>query len=999
MFCHRSDPIRLTGLLAILLLTCPSLYAQNEPSVYANDVQEVVRLSGRIEHIWRSDAGLIVRSIRGNARLTQGQLTVTAPRIVVFERQTDSGWDVRVVAKESQTDRVRIVHGRDHRSGVLETLRLATNFEVESSTRDQQEVARPDTVMRSMQQHAFPEQKREAPPVRVALAPDTLSSPGLGSPVQVPLGGTRRITIRPRTNQPFELGSIQTSDTIPPETSIVITGGVNVLVEGTDLTIGNEIVPSAVADLSADRVVIWVQSDEDDASNIQSNLPLFKSSDSRFQVYLEGNILVRHKGSTVEATHAFFDGSNGRSLLLNAELRATVPATGGDLRIRAERLRQLGPQQFHAQNAWTSASPYGKPGYRIESRDIFVEPGPSFFNRSNPGSGPTYWITAEDSRLIVGDTPLLSIPRLSVPAEDPGIPLRRASAGQDRVFGFQVRTVWDMAKLVKVDIPPGAEWDLLLDYYSQRGPMIGTQGEYDFLNRMGQVTGEFKGVYQYDGGLDNLGLDRRALIPRDENRGQLIARHRQRMPNGMMLFGEIGFISDRNYLEQFDEFRFDRDKDVETIGGIRQDLGAFSGSLWVRPELYEYDTTTEWLPRADIHGFSVPLLDGTAYWSSHSSIGYAHLDPAELPTDPADPFSPTLMGTPWLRDVDGLVAMTRHQLDAPFSIGPVNFNPWVMGEAAHWDEGLVASDINRFVGSAGVRATLVATKVMPFVSSEVFNLNGLAHKSEKSIEWSVTDSSQPLAQIASYNEFDENAQERLRNRAVVQIFPGMVPPEFDPRFYAVRNGAGLWVSAPYHELVDDQQVVRLRWRNRLQTKVGPLHNQRIRDWMIWENGVSYFPDSADNFGEHFGLLYSNYRWNLNDRTSLLADGVWDFFTNAQRYYNLGVLSQRSTRGSVYLAYRHVEAHNFLRSEIISASYSYRMSPKWISTAAVSYDVAQKESRGLSLTLSRVGLDWVFHTGFGVDTSKDNVGVAFSVEPRWGPPSPTNLGYLMGLQTP
>ena len=437
---------------------------------------------------------------------------------------------------------------------------------------------------------------------------------------------------------------------------------------------------------------------------------------------------------------------------------------------------------------------------------------------------------------------------------------------------------------------------------------------------------------------------------------------------------------------------------METLAGVRKDSGAFSGSLWIRPQLNTFETTTEWLPRGDLYGFSVPLLDGTVYWSSHSSAGYARLNPATLPTDPADPFSPTLAGTPYVLDADGLVAMTRHRLDAPFQMGPVTVSPWIMGEAAWWDQGLLDSDISRFTGSAGVRATLTATKVMPFVTSELFNLNGLAHRSEQSVEWVLTDTSRPLAQIAQYNEIDENSQERLRNRAVLQIFPGLVPAEFDPRYYAVRNGAGLWVSAPYHELVNDLQVVRMRWRNRLQTKVGPPQNPRIRDWMIWETGITYFADPADNFGEDFGLLYGNYRWNLNDRTSLLADGTWDFFSNSQNYYNVGVLSQRSTRGSVYVAYRHVQARHFLDSEIITASYSYRMSPKWISTAAFSYDVGQGESRGSSVTLSRVGLDWIIHMGFGIDTSKGNVGAAVSVEPRFGPPTPTNLGRLMGIQT-
>ena len=484
-----------------------------------------------------------------------------------------------------------------------------------------------------------------------------------------------------------------------------------------------------------------------------------------------------------------------------------------------------------------------------------------------------------------------------------------------------------------VKTPKGMEWNLLADYLSERGPGLGTSADYNSVNQLGKVAGEGTLFYQYDHGQDNLGLGRRDLNPARNNRGEITWRHRQELPGNAMLFGEIGYLSDRNYLEQYDETRFDEGKDVETVIGARQDSGAFSAMLWARPALYEFDTTTEWLPRADLYSFSHPLLNGMAYWSSHSSIGYAHLDPAQAPSDPTDPFTP--FGMTYVRDAEGLVAMTRHEIDAPFMLGPVNINPWVMGEAAFWDEGLTDRNIDRFVLNTGVRAQLFATKVMPHIRSSIFNLNGLAHKMENTVEYSFTDSTRNLSEIAQYNEINDNAQERFAYRYTTQIFPGLIPAEFDPRFYAVRNGAGLWTSAPYHELVDDQQVVRLVSRNRLQTKVGPAHAQRIRDWMIWETGLTYFPDAdRDNFGEELGLLYGNYRWNVNDRTSLLVDGVKDLFRRSQDYWSVGLLSQRSTRGSMFVSYRHVEAETFLTSRMLTASYSYQMSPKWIS-----YDLA------------------------------------------------------------
>lgn len=60
------------------------------------------------------------------------------------------------------------------------------------------------------------------------------------------------------------------------------------------------------------------------------------------------------------------------------------------------------------------------------------------------------------------------------------------------------------------------------------------------------------------------------------------------------------------------------------------------------------------------------------------------------------------------------------------------------------------------------------------------------------------------------------------------------------------------VERSRHELVDDIQASRISFRDRLQTKVGPIEAPRIRDWMIWEYGASFFPKSdRDNFGEDF----------------------------------------------------------------------------------------------------------------------------------------------------
>jgi hypothetical protein len=401
--------------------------------------------------------------------------------------------------------------------------------------------------------------------------------------------------------------------------------------------------------------------------------------------------------------------------------------------------------------------------------------------------------------------------------------------------------------------------------------------------------------------------------------------------------------------------------------------------LLVQPQVNEFENNTQWLPRGDHYILGQPLLNDWLNYSSHSSVGYATLEPAEVPDDPEDIFTPLN----YVTTADGLVAMTRHELSMPFNLGAVKLAPYALGEAAFWSDGLTQDSIDRFYGRAGVRGSLLMWRTYPYVQSDIFNLSGLAHKMLFNFDYGYADSSRGLNQIAQWNDINDDAQERFQQRYVQNTFGGVLPAEFDPRFYAVRSLTGTSVTAPYHELVDDQHAVRLGWNHRLQTHVGPPGQQRIKDWMSLDLGVSYFPDAErDNFGEDFGLFSTRYAWHVGDRTSILASSLVDFFDEAQNLYSVGVLSQRSVRGSVYVGYRQIRGGP-LDSQILTASYSYQMSPKWVSTASTAYDIGENENRGQSLTVTRIGEWLLLHVGFNFDASKNNVGLSIAVEPKFG----------------
>lgn len=807
---------------------------------------------------------------------------------------------------------------------------------------------------------------------------DPLATGFQAVPLQAPLGAIRRVRIFPRGALAPNLQIEPLPNTDPPEQIIFITGGVNLLIDAMD-DIGT-------IDLAADRAVIWTS-----ALTGDNPMESLQSRDTPYEVYLEGNIVVRQGTNVIRAERAFYDAREERALVYNAELKAFLPSLNASVRVRAERLRQQSRSSYHAQNAWLTTSEFGKPGYRLQASDVFVEqPSPTYpdgtpasvdLNTGMPAEAGSPRATLYNSTLLFGDVPVFYSPYLSVPADDPGIPLQALTFRQDRVFGTQLRTRWDAFQLFGLERPPAVQrWSLEADYLSQRGPLLGTDGAWRGVDDLGRpFFGEGLGMYVHDDGHDNLGFDRRNLIPADDNRGRLMLRDRHWLTDDLFLQTEIGYASDRNLLEQYYEHEFDTGKDQETLVYLRQARDNWAWSALVRPQVNHFENDAQWLPRGDLTVLNEPLLGGWLNWSTHTAGAYANVRPAAAPTDPNDLFTPL----PYYTNTNGLMTMTRHELTAPFNLGPVKVAPYALGEAAFWSDGFTSNSIDRFYGRAGIRASIQFWRVFPYVRSDLFNLNGLAHRMIFDMDYGYAQSSRSLAEIPQWNEFDDNAQERFRERLLVNTFGGVLPPQFDPRFFAVRTGAGGSVTAPYNELVDDMNALRLGWRHRWQTKVGPPERQRIKDWMVLDLGVTVFPDANhDNFGKTLGLLNGRYIWNVGDRTSIIASGLTDFYNDAEHLWSLGLLSQRSVRGSMYVGYRQIEGGP-LNSRILTASYSYQMSPKWISTASTAYDVAEHMNRGQSLTITSVREWFLLHVGFNFDASKNNVGAVFAIEPKIG----------------
>ncbi len=865
-------------------------------------------------------------------------------------------------------------------------------------------------------QRAVAERDREtAALVQPAQFTQPIPAPPQGPPVPP---GARRIRVFSRSEVRAQAQWFP--DRATNQWIAVIDSGVNLIVENLPLSGGAGPVPglelpSLISiDVSADRIVIWTVGLEEldlGGNKLQAdNIPL--------EVYMEGNIVFRQGDREIQADRMYYDVNNQVGTILNAELLTPVSKYEGLLRLKAEVLRQTGRDRFFAQSAFVTSSRLGFPSYRLQVGSAYIEDiqqprvdpvtGLPVLNPEThePEIEHHRLATTENNVLFLDELPVFYWPRLASDLEESSYYLRRVRFKTDNIFGVQAMTDWDMYQLLGIrSRPEGTDWGLSLDYLSERGFGHGTDFKYRREGFLG-IPGKAAGLIDYwgvpDHGVDNLGLDRRSVPPDRDYRFRLLARHEQMLEGDIQLKAELGWISDRNFLEQYYEREWDELKDQTTSLELKRIRDNTAWSLSAAVRVNDFFTQTDWLPRADHFWLGQPVLNDVLTWYEHSSVGYAQLHAADPPSNPGE--LAKWRRLPWERSPAGTGLntqserfVTRQELDWPFQLGPVKLVPYVLGEAAHWGEAIDGNDLQRLYGQAGLRASIPAWRADPAVESAFWNVHGLAHKAVFDAELAWADANRNVDELPLYDPLDDDSVEAFRRRFIPNTFPGPnVPLRFDERFYAVRTGMAGWVTAPSTEIAEDLMFLRLGMRNRWQTKRGPPDQPRIVDWITLDTNLTFFPkDERDNFGELVGLFDYDARWQVGDRLALLSSGIFDFFQDGQRIVTVGAFLERPPRGGLYLGVRLLDGP--INNTILAMSYSYRMSPKWVSAFGMTIDLRDQGNIGQHLSITRVGESLLVSAGFNVDASRGSFGAALSIEPRFLPK--TRLGRAGGARIP
>jgi hypothetical protein len=697
----------------------------------------------------------------------------------------------------------------------------------------------------------------------------------------------------------------------------------------------------------------------------------------------------------------YYNVKQQSGVILDSELLTPVPQVQGLARVKADVMRQVDHDRFVAEHASLTTSRLGIPTYEFKSGTLVLED--QQVPKVNPFTGQVeinpqtqlpetehnQFLTGESNVLVLEGVPVFYWPFFATDLNRPPLYVQSIAYRHDNVFGNQALIDLNPYQILGIRKKPvGTNWTASLDYLSDRGFGGGTKFDFDrtdFFDIPGHYKGMLDAWYIDDHGVDNLGLDRRSITFPSPGRGRTIFRDEHDLPNDWQFRLEFGDITDRNFLEQYYQQEWEEQKDQVTRIGLRNTWDNMSLELSASALLDPFFTQTQNLPQLDHYLLGQSLLNDTLTWYEHSELGYLRQDKLDQPTDPTD--LKQFHYLPYDVDAKGERLATRQEIDWPFQVGPVKVAPYGLGELADWGEDLSGQSLQRAYGQAGIRATMPVWSVDPNIQSTLFNVHGIAHKMLFDVDFSYTDASRNVDQLAIYDAIDDNNIQALRRRLGFEDYndptagPAVfaVPQQFDERFYGVRRGLMDWVTGPT-EIADDLMVVRLDWDQRWQTKRGAPGNEHILDWITLDTNMELFPKPEENFDQVAGMLNYDFHWFVGDRLTLLSYGGFDFFNDGQRWNTAGGFISRPPRGSLYLGLNSFEGP--ISSEVITTSYTYRMTEKWLSTFGTSFDLKNQGNIGENFRLTRVGESFLFTVGLNVDVSRGNVGFNIALIPRF-----------------
>jgi len=662
-------------------------------------------------------------------------------------------------------------------------------------------------------------------------------------------------------------------------------------------------------------------------------------------LYLEGSVTATDGSYTLKSPRLYYDVASSRAIILDAVFWTTELTSGMPLYVRADALRQEAADQFSAGNASLANTAFFKPHFSVGARDLTVRVNPQ--DRNGVVVGGRAVVDARSITLRGQNVPFLWFPRFRGDPEN--FPLRDIRFTDSNKRGAGVQTRWNAYALLGLEPPDDFDADLLIDYYEDAGLGLGLGLDWDRPNADGSL---FLYALPDDRGTD-VSPNGRDIDARDSFRGYAAFSNMIRPSDNWRVRMQGAHVSDPLLLENyFPDVISDGDDltnrlqaqrtDGQTVlaGEIRASSMGFlpnqsllqtpGYSVDKLPELTVSQTASDLfsrtLPGAFTHTWHATYSHLRLRFSEEDARGYGFLTDADALAafgTTADQSLGDVLRASGLNEELVNRFDTRHEIAAPFALGPLNVTPFGVGRFTAWDsdfEGFSPQedDRTRVWGAAGVRLASEFHTINNSIDSRLFDLHRTRHIVEPALTYWVAESSIDRTDLPVYDDDVEN----LASGSIVRV-------GLDQTWQTKRGGAGRWRSVDVFVL--DAEYV---WSD----------DEADRD-----DPIARYYDPRPELSRPGEFARVAAAWQVTEIVTLAGETIYDFDERSHDRSSVGARVQHTDRFSTGLDVRFLETQD---ATYAGWNANYRLTDKYRASLNTTYDVDRSDFRSVSARLYR-----------------------------------------------
>jgi lipopolysaccharide assembly outer membrane protein LptD (OstA) len=439
-------------------------------------------------------------------------------------------------------------------------------------------------------------------------------------------------------------------------------------------------------------------------------------------------------------------------------------------------------------NSFVTTDDLATPGYRIRARSMTIR--------------EDRHIIARDAVLYVGRTPVFYFPYYVKQLKSH--PYRWVlTPGFRSLYGGYMRAALEM------DVTTNVVAAVHADPYTRRGVGLGPEVRYD-LDQAGR--GHFDSYWIADQRPENDPVTGQPIEPQRE---RIYFDHRISLREDLTATAVLRQQSDAWVVRDFFEQEYRRNPLPGSFVEVQQAWPDFTLDLLARAQVNDFFETVERLPDVKLSAHRQQLGTSPIYYDGENSAGW---------------FQHRFAEGSITNDYSAFRGDTFHQLLLPKTLfGWLNVTPRVAGRVTYYGDTQSQGWTNlkpqtRAVFNTGAEFSFKASRVWKGSSSQFWDVDGLRHILEPSVNYSFTP--EPNARPLELPQFDTELPS-------LRLLP-LTYPDFNSI-----------------DSIDTQNAMRLGVRNKIQTKRGG----KVEDLIDWAVLTDWRLDRQPNQGS-FSDIYS-----------------------------------------------------------------------------------------------------------------------------------------------